>query len=382
MSTDLPRDDSTFIDSNDALLAVADDWRDVDIVGIDTEFVRTRTFFAKLGLIQLRHGEQSILIDPVALTDLEPLRHLLHDSGALVVFHAAAEDLEVLHHRFGIFPTRLADTQIAAAFAGFGFQVGYQRLVQELFGVTLPKGQTRTDWMQRPLSHAQLRYAALDVKFLIDLWGALRERLESRGYVSWALEEAAKLSDVDRFLPRLEDAYLRIKGRGKLNRRQLGALQIFAAWRENEARERDVPRSFVVDDPTLLTLARFAPTDRKALYRIETLKPGDRKRYGEALLERSAHARRLSVDELPNKPAQPPAPDRDLVRALRALVDEKARDLDLPPELLATRRAITAVAQRVIAGNDDPCPSELDGWRREIIAQPLADRARDILGAS
>jgi len=175
------RDPVDWIDTPDALAAAAARWRKAPALGIDTEFVRERTFYPRLGLLQVSDGTRSALIDPVALPDLEPLREVLADPAIVKVAHSPSEDLEVLFHRFGEFPSSLFDTQAAAAFIGLDAAMSYQRLVRELLAVELDKAETRTDWLRRPLSDAQVHYAAQDVELLLPLHELLRARLEAWG---------------------------------------------------------------------------------------------------------------------------------------------------------------------------------------------------------
>src|SRR5688572_15636970 len=197
-----------WVDTPEALAAAAARWAQAPAVGIDSEFVRERTFYPRLGLLQVSDGQRSSLVDPVALEDLEPLRQVLADPTIVKVAHSPSEDMEVLFHRFGEFPTPLFDTQAAAALAGLESAMSYQRLVRELLGVELTKGETRTDWLRRPLSPAQVEYAAQDVELLLPLYERLRPRLEENGRLPWLLEEAHRLREATRFLPPPETAYL------------------------------------------------------------------------------------------------------------------------------------------------------------------------------
>ena len=240
----------------------------------------------------------------------------------------------MLFHRFGEFPASLFDTQAAAALAGLESAMSYQRLVRELLGIELTKGETRTDWLRRPLSPAQVEYAAQDVELLLPLYRHLRPRLEESGRLSWLLEESSRLREPARFLPPPEDAYLRLGGLGSLDRRQLAALRALAAWRERQARERDLPRNFVLKEAAMVTMARRQPQELGDLAGVPELPPKQVERYGETLLRLIREARQLRSEEMP---APLPRGARDergrelvdkLVEAVRLRAEAHRRDAD------------------------------------------------------
>jgi hypothetical protein len=188
-----------YVDAPDALADACARWRGAGVLGIDTEFVRERTFYPGLGLIQVTDGDAVALVDPVALGDLCPLERVFADEGIVKVLHSCSEDMEVFFHRFGALPRPVFDTQVAAAFLGLGYSPGYSALVEALFGVEVPKHLTRTNWLRRPLSADQKRYAALDVAHLLPCYDVLSEGLRRCGRDAWAAEEFAQLVDAGRF---------------------------------------------------------------------------------------------------------------------------------------------------------------------------------------
>jgi ribonuclease D len=373
------RDPVDWIETPDALAATAARWRKAPALGIDTEFVRERTFYPRLGLLQVSDGVRSALIDPVALPDLEPLREVLADPGIVKVAHSPSEDLEVLFHRFGEFPSSLFDTQAAAAFIGLDAAMSYQRLVRELLGVELDKAETRTDWLRRPLSDAQVHYAAQDVELLLPLHELLRARLVENGRLGWLGEESRRLQDAARFLPPAEDAYLRLGGLGGMDRRQLAVLRALAAWRERQARERDLPRNFVLKEAALLALARKQPQRAADLGEIPDLPPRQAERIGETLLRLIREAREASPDALP-APRPRGARDergRKLVDKMVEAVRKRAEAMGVTPTLLASRRELK---QLLLIRADALPPPSLAGWRWEHIAcdlLPLLAEARE-----
>ena len=364
--------ETRLIETPQLLAEACREWRQLEAIGVDTEFVRERTFYAALGLIQISAAGATALIDTVAIEDLEPLARILRDEDVIKVFHSCGEDLEVLYHRFGEFPQNVFDTQIAAAFAGRGAALGYGKLVATMFGVDLPKDKTRTNWLKRPLSEAQKRYAALDVAFLLPAYTRLRAELRRFGREAWAREELEPLFDAERFLPDPEDAYRRIRAHRSLPPRALAILARLATWRERQARRRNLPRNFVVREKALVDIARRAPRSRSALVAIDSLHPRERERHGRALLQRVAEAKRRPADELPVAHRQfDLRPYRRLVERLRGLVGELAEELSLPPELLANRRTVEMLVRRSVTGREPTLPRELHGWRREVVGEPL-----------
>jgi ribonuclease D len=367
------RDPVDWIDTPEALAASAERWRAAPVVGIDTEFVRERTFYPRLGLLQISDGRRSALVDPVALGDsgaLAPLREVLADPAIVKVAHSPGEDLEVLFHRFGEFPSPLFDTQAAAALAGLEAAMSYQRLVRELLGVELEKGETRTDWLRRPLSTAQLDYAAQDVELLLPLYQELRPRLEQTGRLAWLIDESRRLRDPGRFLPPEEDAYLRLGGLGGLDRRQLAVLRTLAPWRERQAPERDLPRNFVLKEAALVALARKQPLRQADLAEIPDLPAKQAERLGETLLRLVRDARAIPPDDLP---ATLPRGARDergrkLVDRMVELVRARAEALQVAPPVLASRRELKALLS--LPPEALPPPS-LAGWRWEQIGADL-----------
>ncbi|HEV8632206.1 MAG TPA: ribonuclease D [Thermoanaerobaculia bacterium] len=367
-----------WIDTPAALERAADRWRHAPVVGIDSEFVRERTFFPRLGLLQISDGTQGALVDPLALSDLAPLAAVLADPAILKVAHSPSEDLEVLYHRFGWFPAPLFDTQAAAAFSGLEAAMSYQRLVRELLGVELAKGETRTDWLQRPLTPAQLEYAAHDVELLLPLYQQLRPRLEEQGRFPWVIEESRRLGDAARFLPPPEESYLRLNGLGGLDRRQLAVLRTLAAWRERQARERDLPRNFVLKEAALVALGRKQPQRLADLAGIPDLPAKQAERLGETLLRLVREAQQLPTEELPEAMPRGARDERGraLVDRLQEAVRLRAIALGLPPTVLASRREL----KQLLALPDVALPPPaLAGWRWELLAaelRPLLDEAR------
>jgi ribonuclease D len=376
--TDDPRA-FTFLDTDDALAEAAGRWAAAPVLGLDTEFVRTNTFYHRLGLIQVSDGRASWLVDPLAARDLSPLGEVFRSPGVKVL-HSASEDIEVFYRALGVLPAPLFDTQIAGAFTGKGAFLSYQRLVAACLGVELAKEETRTDWIARPLSAGQLAYAAEDVAFLLPLYEHLAGELESLGRLAWVLEDSTALLDTSRFAEEDETAYLRIKGAGRLDRRQLGALQTLAAWREQEARKRDLPRNFVLKEGLLLDLATRQPKVARDLQRLPSFDPRQGARDSATWLQLLERAEERPESELPQrisgKPFSPAF--REVENRLRERVRERAAELNVPPEILAPRRILDALLRLNVGKPEPRLPRELSGWRREVLGEDLLREARTV----
>ena len=340
------------IATSEALEAVISGFAEQPTLGLDTEFVRTRTYYARLGLIQIADASGVWLIDAVELPSLGPLADVIADASVERVLHSCGEDLGAFLHQFGALPPTIFDTQIAAALVGLGFSLSYQALVEQVLGERLAKEETRSDWTARPLSDAQLEYAARDVAFLLPLHDHLLALLRERGRESWAREEFARLLDPARYEVEPAEAFRRIKGAGGLDRRGLATLMVLSEWREEEARRNDLARPFVVRDETLLEIARRRPRRPNDLPEVITLPPRERRRYGPALLDAVDRASRIPEQDLPRQAPRAPRIERatELVRGLQALVADRARELGIAPEVLAHKRALERLV-REVAGN-------------------------------
>jgi len=338
----------------------------VDAIAVDTEFMRTDTFFPILGLIQISDGDSVWLIDPLPLDDFACLERLFHDPAVTKVFHSCSEDLEVLRHQLGLIPSPLFDTQVAAAFLGYGFSKGYSALMDVVLDVQLAKHETRSDWLQRPLSDSQQEYAAEDVYFLIKAYRRIKAQLMEMNRDGWALEEMASIVAAARQPDALEDYYLRIKGAWKLSREELARLQELAQWREEEARERNRPRNRVITDTLLMDIARYIPQTIDDLKKIRGIHPGFIKRYGKHIL----HLVALPADPATVKPL--PAPlektDRKRLASARDCVEQIAAKNEMAPELLARKKDLEAFVR---SGELNATLSS--GWRADVIGESLND---------
>lgn len=335
-------------------------------LALDTEFMRERTYYARLCLLQLAGRGRIALVDPLAVTDLSPVTALLCNTAQVKILHAARQDLEVLHPLQSRVPAPLFDTQLAAALVGFPAQVGYGELVAKITGVVLAKGHTRTDWAHRPLSPEQLHYAADDVRHLESLRDELGARLDARGRLSWLIEDCRALEDASLYTTEPALAWQRFKGADRMAPAERVVLRALAAWRESRAMRRNLPRGWILADETLREAARQRPATLAGLAALPGMAPGTVQRSGEELLGLIAAAR-PSDDEPAAAPAeerltpQETAELRRLQDRLRAL----GAELEIQPEVLATRRELTALLR------GERALPVLSGWRREVAGLPL-----------
>lgn len=346
-----------------AVTALAHRLAEAPWIALDTEFLRERTYRAQLCLLQFALPGEALCVDPLAAVELSPLRPAL-SANQPKILHAARQDLEVLWPLFGAVAP-VFDTQIAAALAGFPAQVGYSELVRQVLGITLEKGQTRTDWSKRPLSAAQLHYAIDDVIHLAVLRDALLEKLDQLGRLAWLDEELHDLAREDRLFVAPDRAHERLRFGGELDPDRARLLQLLAAWRERRAAEKDRPRSWILDDAALRALVLQPPRSAAALAQVTDLTPGFIERSGNTILQLIEEAALPS--QLP-PPAARPRPDPELqarIKRLGGIVQRRAAELGVASELLATRRDLESIAR----GETDA--EVLQGWRRDVVGAEL-----------
>lgn len=340
-------------------------------LAVDTEFMRERTYRAQLCLVQVASDADCYLVDPLAGLDLAPLFAVLADRGKLKILHAARQDLEVLLQSGGSVPAPVFDTQVAAALLGLPPQAGYAELVARRLGHSIDKGQTRTDWSRRPLSAAQLAYAADDVHHLLQLHGELAAELEARGRATWHAEECAALEIPALYRTEPGDAWRRFKSLGRLRPQEQGVVRALAAWREERAIASDKPRGWILTDEAVLALATLAPATMAELEQVRALPPGVARKRGEELLELIRSAREATDTAAPWQLPPRPTPEQTrLVGRLQQCVRDVAASLQVSPELIATRRDVEAM----VFGK----PQEsllLRGWRCEVIGRQLLELA-------
>ncbi len=332
-----------------------------DVIGLDTEFVRERTYFPQPGLVQGSDGESVWLLDAVAMPQIEPLRDLLNDRGCTKILHSVGEDMEVFRILTDSVPDPLFDTQIAAAMLGFPLQLRYEQLVADTLGAELAGGKARSNWRKRPLGRDLLTYAAQDVIWLPRLHQHLAESLDKQGRLAWLQEDCRRLVEAAR-ADKSPSPLLRVKGAGRLGDAALAELERLARWREATAQNKDLPKSFVVRDEHLIQLAD-AGVNKKINQAIGTLPEPVRRRYGRdlaALLEQTVPG----DFERPSGLIQLTPQQRDWISQSQKVVRSLAEELDIDPALIASKKELTRIAR-------GETPDWLDGWRGEVLGKQL-----------
>ena len=353
------------ITTTESLTRLCDHLAGEDFVTVDTEFMRESTYWPDLCLIQVAGTELNGLIDPLAPgLDLKPFFSLMNNPNVLKVFHAARQDIEIMVHRAGIVPHPVFDTQIAAMVCGFGDQVGYEAIVRRLAKAQIDKSSRFTDWSRRPLTEKQLAYALADVTHLRAVYEGLKKELDRTGREHWLREEMDILTNPATYRTEPEDAWKRIKVRLR-SKKQLGVLVEVAAWREREAREKNVPRSRVLKDDAIAEIAVQMPQSKESLNQLRALPKGmGGSRIGEAVLKAVAAGLAADPKTLPavedgrdemSETAQAAA--EVLKLALKVVCEQEG----IAPKLVATTSDIDAVAE-----NDAADVHLMHGWRREL----------------
>jgi ribonuclease D len=352
------------LSDNAAIAALADRLSSAPYVALDTEFLRERTYRPQLCLLQLATPDEAVCVDPLGEVSLTTLAQIMNASTVPKILHAARQDMEVLWPLFGSI-TPVFDTQIAAGLTGMPAQIGYSELVRRLQGVELTKAETRTDWSKRPLSDAQLRYAIDDVTHLAPMRDALTTQLDKLGRLSWLEEDLHDLARADKLFVDPEKAVERLRWTSDLDPHRQQLAQRIAAWRERRAAERDRPRSWILDDSALRAMVLHPPRNPWELAKIPEVTPGFVERSGAALLQ---------VIEETDLPAQLPPlaqrarPDPELqarVKQLGTIVQQRASELALLPEILATRRELESIVR------GETTAEVLGGWRRAVVGEAL-----------
>lgn len=353
----------TWITSQEAFDRILADLTTREWLVIDTEFVRVNTFYPNPGLIQLSDGRQNYLIDPLKIISFDALSTLF-SSNVLVVMHSMSEDLEVFRCLCGSCPNRIFDTQIALGFLGMDASMGYQRLIQSILDIDLPKGETRSNWLQRPLTNDQITYAVQDVHYLGQAFPRLAERLKNAGRYESAIEEsvlsAANFDSLD-----LDVYYQRIRGAWDLDLTRQKVIKHLAVWREGLVRKLNCPRGHAIDDAGLIQIATRLPKDAQALWKVTGIKKGVLRRYGDDIIRiiQEAHSDHSVIDPI----AKPLGGQRlDLYRLLRKEARKIAAEHNLAPELLAKKRILERLTSDSFDARELVFPATTGSWRRAL----------------
>lgn len=345
-------------DADDALEHVETD----STIGLDTEFMREKTYFAELCLLQISGSKGLVCVDPLGDDELEGLWERLAQAGWVV--HAARQDLEVLWQTANVLPGSLFDTQIAAGLAGHPPQLGYAGLVKTLFDVELPKTHTRADWKRRPLRRELLEYAAEDVEYLLPMRDALAESLDALGRLDWARTDSALLLEPRLYEPDPANAIDRLKGARNFRGRRRNAAALLASWRERRAIDRNKPRQWIVKDSVLLDIAWRLPSSQRQLAAIQDMPPRLAERHGKTIVGLVQQSERDDGGYRP--PTAPDEAQKAVLRQMQDTVAEAARSLGLASEIVASKKELSAAVL-----NDDRSGRVFTAWRRDLVGGAL-----------
>ena len=363
----LPPDQDLYIGTESSLCQLIEQLRSAPWIAIDTEFLRERTYHARLCLIQIASPNLLACIDSLAIEQLEPLRELIQLPGQIKILHAAFQDLEILYHHLGALPSRIFDTQVAAAFLGEGNQTGYGRLVSSMLHIDLNKDQTRTDWSQRPLTSKQIHYAGNDVRYLGTLYLRQRKALIAQGRLGWLEEDFHRLAQPDSYKNQPFEQWRRICGANRLFGKQLCALRALAAWREQEAQRLDRPRRWIIADDIILGLACRMPRAGSQMNNIRGMPGKVPERYKKILLRIAAEASQKPIDECLKPPNHKilTTEQEALVDLLMATLRIEASRHSISPSLLATRRDLESLVR------DASASPVMKGWRGHLVGNAM-----------
>jgi ribonuclease D len=363
------------------LNALCVEWASEEFLAVDTEFERTSTFYARIGLLQIADSKCCYLVDPLSIDDWSGFKQLLSTPSCTLVMHSCSEDLSLLQTFLGCLPVSLFDTQLAAAFLGIGFSISYQALIEQLLGITVAKDETRSDWIKRPLSEKQIHYAAADVRYLLQVREILSDQIEQKGMLDWLRAESAQQLVIAHRLEQesqWEFYYTGVSNAWHLNTQGLQALQQLCVWREQKARQRNKPRSWIVKDNDLMNLCEVVSGPIKAgeftLGDVSNAEGVDSRflsRNASELYQLlSGSSKRIEVDPtLLNKPLS--APLRKKLKLSKQVANTKAEELGMSPELLGRKKPLVELLRSYERDGELQWSGDFAGWRRELLEVEL-----------
>lgn len=356
-----------YIDKPEQLAALCQQISQEPWIALDTEFLREKTYYPKFCLLQIAAPGWVACIDPIAITDLQPLLEVIYQPSIIKVLHSCRQDMEIFFQMTGKIPEPIFDTQIAAPLLGFQENPGYAMLVSSFLNVNLNKAHTRTDWTIRPLSQDQIQYAADDVIYLCKIYELMLKQLRELGRESWLETDFALLSDPGLYHVAPENVWHKIRGKNKLTGKQLSIMQSLSEWRERNAQTENKPRSWLLSDDLMLELAKLQPVTVADLAKIRNINERTVKRYGEVLcgLILTARERLPKPLEDKEKPFKKTQQHEAVLDILSAVVRIRAEQNSLNPVILASRKEL----EDLVAGSED-C-SLLAGWRYQMAGREL-----------
>jgi len=361
----MSNNDTFYIESDTELKEFCDQLRKGAWIGVDTEFMRERTYYSEPCLVQLSGDAGIACVDVLAIENLDPLKEVLCREEIVKLMHSCSQDLEIFHLLFDAIPPNIFDTQVAAAFTGRGDQVSYAALVEAICGITLQKAHTRARWCNRPLSQDEIHYAEDDVRYLPALYESLSAELEKTGHRAWFDEEMQGISNTDVHGINEQNAWQRMNALKQMAGQPLAAAKALAGWRESRAQARNKPKSWILADRVLVQIAYALPETLNELEAIEDVPEGFVKHQGNRVLSIIRQSAEHNESEQPSGPGRPDAREKALKKELAGILDTAAEKINIPASILATRRDLTALIQ-----GDRDLPI-LQGWRAEIVGNDL-----------
>lgn len=363
----IPTVDFLFIDNTSGLEQFCENASRFPALGIDTEFIREKTYYPQLCLVQISIPDSVAIIDPLCIDDLSALKTLLLNPAITKIFHAGRQDQEIFFYLWGELPAPVFDTQLAASMLGIGDQVGYGKLISSEFGQDLDKTQSRTDWAKRPLSEKQLHYAADDVRYLIPLYERQLASLTEQQRMDWISSDFEALSDPTVYTPNLETLWQKVKGLQKLRGAEFAILKELCAWREIEAREKDRPRRHVLSDDALLDLARTKPKSEADMSRLRSLTPGQAQKFGAILLEKVQTGLNTDKANWPKLDKRKPLSIEEdaIIDILSAMLKLLAEDYAIHPTRVASRQDLQQLLHR------ESDAELMHGWKHKHFGQAM-----------
>lgn len=367
-----------WVDDKETLDGLCARWQQQAAIAVDTEFMRSSTYYPHAGLIQIGDGQGCYLIDPLAIEDMSALADLMVHPGTTKVIHSCSEDLEVFRFLLGVVPTPLMDTQIAAAYANIGFSMGYAALISDQLGIALDKGETRSDWMQRPLSQSQLHYAALDVAYLLIVYGKILTRLKTLGRLEWVREECAILVSAAEKAEDFTQAYTKIKLAWKLFPDQLEVLRALCVWRESKARELDIPRNRLMKENAVWEVARRKPTALHQLAAIDGMGSRTLREHSAEVLDLVGSASNSTDGTWPDRLPKPLTPVQgEILKVFKSIAQEVSGSAEIAPEIIIRKKDLELLTRSVLAGIAE-LPASLQGWRYDVIGRVMEAKAQEL----
>lgn len=368
MSDLLSHANQDYLDTNEKLSSFVEEALGSHILAIDTEFIRERTYYPQLCLLQLATAKRSVIVDPLAIEDPSPLKDLFLSEHITKVFHAGDQDIEIIFHNLGVVPTPLFDTQLAAELLGSPQQTSLRNLVKDYAGVRLNKTDSFSNWGSRPLTDSQITYALDDVRYLPGIYEKMHTRLEELGRLNWLDEDFASLSDESKYTVHPDQAWRRVKHSSSLTPAQLGVLQELASTRERIAMKRDLPRKWILTDELMVEIARLSPQNTDELFHLRGAENQLGRHWGREILSAVKRGQAMPPDELPQRksPVFRTAANAAANDLLRALINQRSRDNQVTPSMLVNKDELI----RLAAGEREGLRI-LTGWRYKLVGKEL-----------